>query len=149
MLCYFAGVVSQDFEIFTRKKAKQMGLERVILMPEWRNLFRPGTNCYDAGPADFVSLLAGADMVCTNSFHGTAFSVLLNKPFILGQAEPFSDDRIATFLGAVGLTDREIDPGKAECSTVTDQIDFTEANEVLARLRCRDTEWLRKQIEGE
>lgn len=88
-------------------------------------------------------------MVCTNSFHGTAFSVLLNKPFILGQAEPFSDDRIATFLEAVGLTDREIDPGKAECSTVTDQIDFTEANEVLARLRCRDTEWLRKQIEGE
>ena len=149
MLCYFAGVVSQDFEIFTRKKAKQMGLERVILMPEWRNLFRPGTNCYDAGPADFVSLLAGADMVCTNSFHGTAFSVLLNKPFILGQAEPFSDDRIATFLGAVGLTDREIDPGKMEFSAVTNQIDFTAANEVLAQLRQRDTEWLRQAIEGE
>jgi hypothetical protein len=149
MLCYFAGGVSADFEAFTREKARQMGLERVILMPEWRNIFRPGKPCYDAGPEEFVSLIAGASLVCTNSFHGTAFSVLLNKPFILGQAEPFADDRIATFLGAVGLADREIDPGKTACADVTEQVDFTHANAVLDRLRSRDTQWLRQAIEGE
>lgn len=148
MLCYFAGGVSRDFERFTREKAKQMGLERVILMPEWRNLFRPGKNCYDAGPAEFLSLLSGADMVCTNSFHGTALSVLLNRPFIVGQAEPFSDDRIATFLGAVGLTDREIDPADPVVPELL-QVDFTSANQALQELRRRDGQWLQETIEAD
>ena len=149
MFCYFAGVVSADFEMFTREKAKELGLERVILMPEWRNLLRPGKYRYEAGPEEFVSLLQGADLVCTNSFHGTAFSVLLNKPFILGQAEPFADDRIATLLGTMGLEDREIDPGSGVSPKDLLSVEFSKANEVLAQLRRRDTQWLRTAIEGE
>ncbi len=148
MLCYFAGGVSAEFEAFTRQKADELGLERVILMPEWRNILRPGTNCYDAGPEEFVSLIHEAALVCTNSFHGTAFSVLLNKPFIVGQAEPFMDDRIGTLLGTVGLKEREIDPADPEIPELL-KVDFTQANETLDRLRSRDTEWLRQQIEGE
>ena len=149
MFCYFAGVVSADFEAFTRQKAEELGLERVILMPEWRNLMRPGRYCYDAGPAEFVSLLQQAELVCTNSFHGTAFSVLLNKPFILAQAVPFSDDRIATLLGTVGLADREIDPASGSYPQNLLDVDFSRANEVLLQLRQRDSQWLRQAIEGE
>lgn len=149
MFCYFAGAVTEDFEAFTRRKARELGLERVILMPQWRNLFRPGTNCYDAGPEEFLSLLRHADLVCTNSFHGTAFSVLLNKPFILAQAQPFADDRIATLLGAMGLADREIDPATDICPENLLEVDFTRANETLEALRRQDTDWLRQAIEGE
>lgn len=148
MLCYFAGGVSAAFEAFTRQKAAELGLERVILMPEWRNLFRSGCNCYDAGPEEFVSLIQQADLICTNSFHGTAFSVLLNKPFLVGQAEPFQDDRIGTLLGTVGLKEREIDPAHPVLPELL-EIDFTEVNQKLAQLRQRDADWLRQQIEGE
>lgn len=148
MLCYFAGNVSAAFEAFTRQKAKQLGLERVILMPEWRNLFRPGTGCYDAGPAEFVSLIRDAALVCTNSFHGTAFSVLLNRPFLVGQAVPFADDRLGTFLSTVGLSEREIDPASDVCPEKLTQIDFAHANAVLETLRQRDMGWLRRHIEG-
>lgn len=149
MFCYFAGVVSRSFEEFTRKKAEELGLERVILMPEWRNLFRPGTFCYDAGPVEFVSLLTQAELVCTNSFHGTAFSVLMNKPFILAQSKPFADDRIATLLGAMDLKEREIDPSSGIYPRDLLKVDFTRANRVLEELRQRDTQWLVNAIEGE
>jgi hypothetical protein len=35
----------------------------------------------EAGPKEFISLIDNAEFVVTNSFHGTAFSLLLNKPF--------------------------------------------------------------------
>lgn len=34
-----------------------------------------------AGPKEFISLINNADFVVTNSFHGTAFSILLEKKF--------------------------------------------------------------------
>lgn len=147
MFCYFAGVVSESFEQFTRRKAEELGLERIILMPQWRNVFRPGTKCYDAGPEEFVSLLAGASLICTDSFHGTAFSVLMNKPFVVGQVEPFADDRLATFLGNMGLTQREIDPDEPVMQELL-QVDFSQANQVLKEQRQRDSQWLKKVIEA-
>jgi len=149
MLCYFAGGVSADFEAFTKKKAKELGLERVVLMPEWRNIFRAGSYAYDAGPREFVSLIRDAALVCTNSFHGTAFSVLLNKPFLVGQHVPFSDDRIATILGHLGMEAREIDPANPMLPENLLDFDFTCANEALETLRNDSVRWLNRAIEGE
>lgn len=36
----------------------------------------------DAGPAEYLHLMRNARVVCTNSFHGTAFSLILRRPFI-------------------------------------------------------------------
>ena len=36
----------------------------------------------DAGPREFIGLIERADFVVTDSFHGTAFSLLLEKQFI-------------------------------------------------------------------
>ncbi len=149
MLCYFAGGVSAEFEAFTKKKARDLGLERVVLMPEWRNLFRTGSYTYDAGPREFVSLIRDAALVCTNSFHGTAFSVLLNKPFLVGQHMPFLDDRIATLLGRLGLSDREIDPKNPILPKNLLDIDFTGVDRALSALRSDSECWLQKAIEGE
>lgn len=35
-----------------------------------------------AGPQEFVTLFVGADCIVTNSFHGTAFSIVFDKPFL-------------------------------------------------------------------
>lgn len=39
-------------------------------------------NILDAGPSEFLSLFYNAEYIITNSFHGTAFSVNFNKPFL-------------------------------------------------------------------
>ena len=37
---------------------------------------------YDIGPAEFVNLIRHASFVCTDSFHGSVFSIINHKQFI-------------------------------------------------------------------
>lgn len=58
-----------------------------------------------ASPEDFLSLMYYADYVITNSFHGTAFSINLNKQFSVFQPSEFST-RILSILDLVNLKER-------------------------------------------
>lgn len=107
MFCYFAGGVTPEFEAFTKDYARKKGLKRVLLIPEWKNIFRRGKRCYDTSPEGFLSLIKHASIVCTNSFHAVAFSVIFNKPFIAGTNYPGSDSRISTLLEAANISDCE------------------------------------------
>lgn len=148
MFCYFAGGISKDFEKFTVRLARKMGLKRILIMPEWRNIFRSGKKYYQAGPMEFMALLNSAEIVCTNSFHGTALSILLNKPFVVGLHVPFSDDRITTLLNSCGLAEREIDPAVDEPDAIAKQIDFSKSNSVIQAERERSVNWLKMAIDG-
>ena len=60
---------------------------------------------YDVGPADFISLLANAEYVVTDSFHGTVFSILFHRSFT---AIPHKNrgGRIEQLLNITGLQER-------------------------------------------
>lgn len=58
-----------------------------------------------AGPREFVSLIANASYVVTDSFHGTAFSLNFGVPFY-SFAENERASRITDLLARVGLSDR-------------------------------------------
>ena len=51
----------------------------------------------DAGPREFLWLIDHAYAVVTSSFHGTAFSIMFNKPFI-AMPDPPRPDRIKNLL---------------------------------------------------
>lgn len=38
---------------------------------------------YSYGPAEFIYMIANAELVCTDSFHACVFAILFNKPFIV------------------------------------------------------------------
>lgn len=40
-------------------------------------------NISDASPVEFLSLINGAEIIISNSFHATAFSIILNKDFLV------------------------------------------------------------------
>ncbi|MDD6036550.1 MAG: polysaccharide pyruvyl transferase family protein [Lachnospiraceae bacterium] len=75
---------------------------------------------YNAGPGCFLDLLYNAEFVLTDSFHGTAFSILFDKNFLYcppsvnsastdkaDQKDNYTtDDRIRTLLDSVGLSHR-------------------------------------------
>ena len=60
-----------------------------------------------AGPQEFVTLFAGADCIVTNSFHGTAFSIIFDKPF-LSVPHSTRNTRLQSVLELLKLEERFI-----------------------------------------
>lgn len=61
----------------------------------------------EAGPEEFLTLLKNAEFLVTNSFHGIALSLLLEKKFYVYDNGGVMT-RIDSILSAVGLDDRKI-----------------------------------------
>lgn len=62
---------------------------------------------FKVNPRDFVTLVDGATCVITNSFHGTVFSIIFEKPsVILGKSK--YNSRMLGLLEKLGMTDRFI-----------------------------------------
>lgn len=72
----------------------------------------------DTGPKEFLGLIQNAKMVCTNSFHGTVFSIKYQKRFI-GTPHSISNSRIESLLGLAAIQDRQLyDPTDEEIEEV-------------------------------
>lgn len=85
IFCYFLGN-NPEQRTEVGKLAKLTGLKIVMLRhlgeyiadDERFGDYAP----YDIGPGEFVNLIRYADYVCTDSFHGSVFSVIYQKQFI-------------------------------------------------------------------
>ena len=94
-------------------------LKLPVVITGYRNkkdYFNHFVKCYDAGPLDFLSLMDHAAFVVTASFHGTAFSIIYNKPFCA--INGLNDNRISNLLKIVGLENCAVDE-------TTDIVGFT------------------------
>lgn len=64
---------------------------------------------YSAGPGEFISLIANAALVASDSFHCIAFSIIFKKPFVvyarLGSGN-YMTSRLDTLLGKFGFAHR-------------------------------------------
>ena len=98
------------------------------------DVFNPFKKHYDAGPLEFLTLVRDAKLVVTSSFHGTAFSLLLNVPFFA--IDGMTDARISTLLKMAGLESREMTSASVEkqCESAF-SVDFTEANRRINEAR--------------
>jgi hypothetical protein len=61
----------------------------------------------DAGPREFLGLFKNASFICTNSFHGTVFSLIYKKSF-LSMRHSTSNSRIQSLLEITGLLNRQL-----------------------------------------
>lgn len=84
IFCYFLGNNPEQRE-FADKIRKVTGYKIVSLlhMDEYikSDVSFPDYAPYDIGPEEFVNLIRNAELVLTDSFHGTVFSVLNGKRF--------------------------------------------------------------------
>ena len=97
---------------------------------------------WDADPYEWIGLIDAADYVITDSFHMTAFSIMLHKNFwtVPKEAKDSSQNaRILNLLSVVGLTERFIDRNSdfSFCSHET-EIEWKDVDEKLNRKRFSD-----------
>ena len=135
---------------YIRKLAEDTGLP-VVQLCGIRQKVHPKAQCiFDAGPAEFLGLFKNATYVCTNSFHGTVFSVQFRKPFFTAVApsELAAPERSRTFsiLNRLGLTRRII--GKGDTAGLADEIDWEDVSVKLTAARQGSLNYLRCALEN-
>ena len=150
ILCYCISKPGA-LEPYIRQLAERTGLP-VVQLCGIRRKVHPKARCIlDAGPAEFLALFQNASYVCTNSFHGTVFSVQFQKPFFTAVApsELAAPERSRTFsiLSRLGLTDRII--GKGDTADLEAKIDWAGASAHLEEARKSSMAYLRAALENE
>lgn len=83
-------------------------------------------------PTMFVALYKHASYIITNSFHGTAFSLMFNRPFDVVSVSSEVDSRAKNLLYQVGLEDRMIN---LPCDCSSARIDWSIVNQKMDDLR--------------
>lgn len=107
-------------------------------------------NVLDAGPAEFVWLFSQAKIVVTNSFHGTAFSLNMQKDFFVVSPErKQNNSRQKSLLRLVNMEDRLIVEGSQMPKQDFFIIDYTKVNPLLEVAREESKNYLINAIYGE
>ena len=102
----------------------------------------------DAGPAEFIGLFANADMIVTNSFHGTAFSVNFGKDFYtVTPLHKQNNSRQQSLLGLFSLNDRLLLEGTDINTISRTPIDYNAVNSKLEEEREKSINYLKSAID--
>lgn len=126
---------------YARKLADQMGLKLVKLSWEMKRPAGVDILMTHRSPADFLSLFYYADFVVTNSFHGLAFSVNLEKQFVVVPRNEYNS-RIDSLLKLLSLEDRLI-RNEAMLAVAEETIDYTAVQRKLQEERNRAEAFIR------
>ena len=105
---------------------------------------------FDAGPREFLGLFQNAACVCTNSFHGSVFSMQFDRPFFTAmspkeKAEP-AYSRIYSLLSRLGCADRIV--GMPDTAAADGSMDYAAVHKNLAEARAESAGYLKSTIEG-
>ena len=92
---------------------------------------------YDAGPEEFLWLIKNAELICTNSFHAVAFSLIMNKKFwvFVNRGEDASTkphQRILNITSISGLESRVVDESTCYANDWDTDIDWVTVNRKMA-----------------
>ena len=103
-------------------------------------------NMLSVSPGEFVNLFSKATFVVTNSFHGTAFSINLQRNFLymLNRHNPEKNERILTLVEQLNLENRNVE---LYPSDIGSEIDWPSVTEKLALLRDQSILILKAEIQ--
>ncbi len=132
-----------------RRIASERNLQVMVIAKGKMKSDRTVRRISDATPQDFVGLLRNASFIVTNSFHGTAFSIIFNREFVVCGKESRPNTRIDSLLELTGLSARYINvsaptPPEGEKRS----IDYSAVNRVVAVHTANSRRYLSKALNG-
>ncbi|NMH88334.1 polysaccharide pyruvyl transferase family protein [Flavivirga algicola] len=83
------------------KLAKENGLKIFAVN---KNIKYADTNFWQKGPEHFLSLVANAELIISNSFHAVAFSLIFNKQFLVVNRKEKINTRMRDLLALFGIS---------------------------------------------
>ena len=151
VLCFFLGSLEYPRRV-AREIAKRYRCKLLVIPGSPKDAFSKGKIVKGCGPSEFLELFSRASFICTDSFHGTAFAINMNRPFYSFCRRGYNEktsflSRITDFLQLVGLSDRLIYPDSMLDYNISN-IDFTMVNEILEKERRNSLLFLNEALEG-
>jgi len=125
---------------FVKEYAKKRKLKVVELSRYPWEVFRHKT-ILDAGIEDFLSLIANAEVVFSNSFHAVCFSLLFEKEFYAFSRK--TGRKIEDICNVVGLDNRFITSNGYIC---TEKINWEDINKNLDNCRQHSLRFIERNI---
>lgn len=155
ILCYFLGK-NIEHRKFAERLKKETGYKIVSLnhadeYVKYSDVYADVTP-YDIGPKEWINLIKNAEYVCTDSFHGTVFSLIFNKMFFdfrrySAKNKNSTNSRIDSLLKIAGVNDERILAGTEDIKMVLKyEIDFKTVNINLGNFRKMSKKWLLNSI---
>ena len=133
--------VNPNVNRVARLIAKQLNA-RLIQLVAWPTIKYNNALRQTADPLAFISYIKYADCVVTSSFHGTAFSILYQRPFYVVDLHSLhggSNERLKTVLSMFHLEGRYI---PEEWNSRFEEIDYTDINIQLESMRGESQKFL-------
>lgn len=145
ILCYFLNPSEEDREI-VREVKKLTGLKVVQIDINDINKVTTDIDILDASPVEFVGLFDNAEYVITNSFHGTAFSLIFQKNLLVMKKKK-ANSRMESILNKVGLASRMVSLEQVKQMGKNDLlVDYTESADKLSQFIDDSKEYLKKSL---
>lgn len=132
---------------YAKRLAKHTGMELVRVNPMLHQALRGGKFICSPDLSEFLSLVANASCIVTDSFHGTCFSINFGKQFIEILPNNATGTRNQSILELTGLSDRILCDFN-DYSLVDKVIDYSKVNELLEVERRKSLEVIRSMIQN-
>lgn len=98
------------------------------------------------GPSEFIGFFQNASYVVTNSFHGLAFSVLMEKQFLVFSHSD-KNARIENLLEKTDLKSRLVENGRMpEAEDLLEKIDWICVKELLAKEQAHSIDFIESEL---
>lgn len=135
---------SEELRAFAAKIAQEKNLQ-VVDMSKIIKQWPADRTSPVFGPLEFLGLIESAEYVVTNSFHGTAFSIIFRKNFYSFGAGSRTT-RLSSLLEDVRLNNRMLT--RCEDVTAIEEIDYSKYEDIINEHVNNSREFLLKNCKG-
>lgn len=151
ILCYFLGNNESHWDC-VKEIAAKLNLPVKIIPTHKNDLKKTGTVIAGVGPREFTELLANAEFVCTDSFHGVAFSLNFNVNFVAFKRFKDNDkysqnSRIYNILHLTKMENHLFDTKKA-VEDYLQEANFSNSNRILNEYRKKSLSYLKNALDS-
>lgn len=135
---------SPKFKNLVEQVAHRRGL-RIVTFHRKKHFHNEISRVPDAGPNEFLGLFSKASFIVTNSFHGTAFSIIFKKPFFCMRPDN-KNFRQKDLLDALDIGDRLIDNAPITDKQIDSEINYFCTDKKLQVLQGSSIEFLKSSL---
>ena len=137
-LVYSLGEKSADFKNSIKHYANEMEIFDI------RTTQKNGREL-PVGPAEFLNLIHNAELILTDSFHASVFSVLYHKRFITFKRPGIDmSSRIVSLANTIGAKDKLDGDNNLDCSN---GLDYVLVDQLIESERKQSIDFLKKALE--